>query len=158
MLSLTIAITLGSALPAAAAIFLLQRRKGDDAVRHIARLAEEIVAVAATIEADLAAGSDPGAFVAFLQRCRENGQRAAEALERGRALRQQEPETLDATLLLLHEDHRRMVDLRSEVDRALARKAVPAGGADRCVEIRLSPSKPSRWATSSLLTRPSTLT
>ena len=158
MLSLTIAITLGSVLLAAAAIFVVQRRKGDDAVRHIARLAEEIVAVAATIEADLAAGRDPGVSVAFLQRCRENGQRAAEALARGRALRQQEPETLGATLLLLHEDHLRMVDLRLEVDRALARKAVPAGGPGRCVEIRLSPSKPSRWATSSLLTRPSTFT
>jgi hypothetical protein len=47
--------------------------------------------------------------------------RAEQALEQGKALGQQEAEALRTTLLLLHDDHRRMVDLRWEVDRAVAR-------------------------------------
>ena len=92
--------------------------------------------------------------VVLRQRCRESRERALEALAEGKGLRLQEREALTTTLLLLHDDHRRIVDLRSEVDRALSRKQ-PAGH-DRSRVIAFGRTKPSRWPTSSLLTRPST--
>ena len=151
MLSLTIMTWIAAAAVCfcCAAAFVWQRRRGDDTVRHVARLAVEIVGVAGTIESDLESDAGAPAFVVFRQRCRENRERAEAALAQGRSLRQQEREALVTTLLLLHDDHRRMVDLRSEVDRAVARKAA---GQDRCVEIRYSRSKSSRWATSSMRT------
>ena len=154
MLLLSIGITATTACLCGVAAFLWQRRTGDDRARHIARLAMEIDAVAGTIESDLQVDGGE-AFIVFGQRCRENRQRAREALGQGRALREQEAQALVTTLLLLHDDHRRMVDLRSEVDRAVARRAA-AAGEDRCREIRFGRPKPSRWPASTLRTRPST--
>ncbi|GAB3764475.1 hypothetical protein GCM10028796_19590 [Ramlibacter monticola] len=154
MLSLTIGIAAGAACLGGVVAFVWHRRRGEDTLRHIARLAAGIVAVGGTIESDLETDPEAPAFMVFRQRCRENRERADQALEQGKALGQQEAEALLTTLLLLHDDHRRMVDLRSEVDRAVARRAA----ADRCVEIRFGhSSKPSRWPSSSPLTRPSTL-
>lgn len=156
MLSLTLALTAGAVCAGGATAFLFWKRRDDeDTVRHILRLAAEIEAVATTVEADLDGHADEPPCVVFRQRCREARIRAGEALAEGKALRLQEREALTTSLLLLHDDHRRIVDLRSEVDRALAGQAPDAAG-DRSRVISFGRTKPSRWPTSSLLTRPST--
>ena len=153
---LTIAIAASTACLCAAAVYFAVRRRGDGTVRHIMRLAVEIADVADSIDADLAPLRDAD-FAAFPLRCRDSAVRARDAMAEGKALRQREPDSLSIILLELHDDHRRIVDLRSELDRALARKA-DASGQDRSRIISYGRAKPSRWATSSLLNRPSTFT
>lgn len=152
MLSLILAFVAGAACAGGATAWFLCRRSDDEgAVRDILRLAGEIEAVAATVDAELEGAADDPPCVVLRQRCRDARERATQALAQGKALRLQDGEALITTLLLLHEDHRRMVDLRLDVDRALARKAQ-----DRSRIIHFGRSKPSSWHTSSLLTRPST--
>jgi hypothetical protein len=156
MVSFTLVVATGALCAVGALGFLWwKRRRDEDAVRHILRLAAEIEAVATTVDADLEDAADDPPCVVFRQRCRDARRHAADALVRGEALRQQDAEALITTLLLLHDDHRRVVDLRSEVDRALARRAKPHGE-DRSRVIRIGRPKPSVWPTSSMLTRPST--
>jgi hypothetical protein len=155
MLSLMAAAAAAAAGIGTAAAFFWKRREDDDATRHILRLAAEIDGVAAGIDADLAGAADDPPCVVLRQRCREARRKARQALAEGQGLRLQQREALTTWLLLLHDDHRRIVDLRSEVDRALARKA-QGTGADRSRVISFGRTKPSRWPTSSLLTRPST--
>ena len=154
LLSLSIAAAAGAAGMAGAAAFFWKRRHDEDTTRHILRLAAEIDLVATGIDDDLEAAADDPPCVVLRQRCREAHVRAMEALAQGRSLRLQEREALTTSLLLLHEDHRRIVDLRLDVDRALARKA--QAGKDRCRVIAFGRSKSSCWPTSSLMTRPST--
>ena len=146
----------GLAAGALAAWFCLRRRHDDGTVRDILRLAREIDAVAATVDADLEDAADDPPCVVLRQRSREARERAAQALARGRALRGQDREALITSLLLLHDDHRRIVDLRSAVDAALARRKAAPADDDRSRIISFGRSKPSRWPSSSLLTRPST--
>ncbi|GAB3660724.1 hypothetical protein GCM10028813_38070 [Ramlibacter alkalitolerans] len=154
MLSLMAAAAAAAVCSGAAAAFFWKRREDEDATRHILRLAAEIDGVAVGIEAELERVADDPPCVVFRQRCREAHGRSVGAIAVGQRLRLQEREALTTTLLLLHEDHRRMVDLRSEVDRVLARKA-QAAGEDRSRVISFGRTKPSRWRTSALLTRPS---
>jgi hypothetical protein len=157
MVYLTIAIAAGTVCFCGAAIFFWRNRRGHRIVRHIVALAAYIADVAGSVEADLASVAGDAAFTQFPLRCRDSAQRARHALQEGRALRQREPDSLSIILLELHDDHRRIVDLRSELDRALARKA-EAGGQDRSRIISYGRVRPSRWPNSSLLTRPSTFT
>ena len=157
LLILMIAVAAAAACLGGATVFLWKRRQDDGTTGSILRLAAEIDGVAAGIDSDLEPRADDPACVVLRQRCREARERARRALSQGRSgLRVQEREALITALLLLHDDHRRTVDLRSDVDRALARKAKGASE-DRCRVISFGSSKPSRWPTSSLLTRPSTL-
>lgn len=157
MSSLALALAAAGLAAGALAAWCLQRRRhDDDTVRDILRLAREIDAVAATVDADLENAADDPPCVVLRQRSREARERAAEALARGRALREQDREALITSLLLLHDDHRRIVDLRSEVDAALARSKAAGAGDDRSRIISFGRSKPSHWPSSSLLTRPST--
>ncbi|MEJ8835465.1 hypothetical protein [Ramlibacter sp. AN1133] len=155
LLSLTLAAAAGAACIGGATAFVWKRRQDDDTSRDILRLAAEIDGVAAGIETDLEGAADDPPCVVFRQRSREARERALQALAQGKALKLQEREALITTLLLLHDDHRRVVDLRSDVDRALARKA-QAAGEDRSRVINFGRTRPSCWPTSSLLTRPST--
>ena len=157
MVYLTIAIAAGTVCFCGAAMFFWKHRRGGRTVRHIVGLAVDIAHVAGSVEADLAGVAGDAAFTTFPLRCRDYAQRARHALREGRALRQREPDSLSIILLELHDDHRRIVDLRSELDRALARKA-DGGGPDRSRIISYGRAKPSRWPTSSLLNRPSTFT
>jgi hypothetical protein len=157
MVYLTIAIAAGTACFCGAAIFFWRNRRGGRTIRHIVSLAVDIAEVAGSVEADLAGVAGDAAFTNFPLRCRDYAQRARHALQEGKALRQREPDSLSIILLELHDDHRRIVDLRSELDRALARKA-DGGDSDRNRIIRYGRTSPSRWATSSLLNRPSTFT
>jgi len=152
--SLMIVAAGGAACIGGAAAFFCKRRQDDECARHVLRLAADIDEVATGIESDLAGAADDPPCVVFRQRCGDARQRAQQARALGRALRLQEREALTTTLLLLHDDHRRIVDLRSEVDRALVRQA--PGGQDRSRVIAFGRTKPSFSPTSSMLTRPST--
>jgi hypothetical protein len=104
----------------AAVLWKLKRRHGADLAGRTLRLASEIIEVADTIEDDVSALRDQPRFTRIAQRCRECTERSRAALTQRRVLRAHDPEALTGTLLLLHDDHRRIVDLRSETDRALA--------------------------------------
>lgn len=123
--------------------------------RQVLRLASDIVAVAETVHADLARVAEDSSFTRFANRCRECSERSHEALKEGRGLRQLEAERLTGILLLLHDDHRRMVDLRSELDRALA-AWLDARGHDGPQVFKFVRPRRSAWH-SSISTRPSTL-
>lgn len=144
----------GTALCGAGAVCLFRRRRGMDEERQVLRLASDIVAVAATVDTDLARVAGDASFVKFANRCRECSERAEGALKEGKGLRQLEMERLTGILLMLHDDHRRMVDLRSELDRALA-AWLDARGHDGPAIFKYVPPKRSTWS-SSLSTRPST--
>jgi hypothetical protein len=153
LLTFMIAAAAGSACIAAALAFFWKRRDDEDTARHVLRLAQEIDGVAASIDTDLECAADEPPCVVLRQRCRDAHERAMQALAEGKDLRLQEREALNTLLLLLHEDHRQIVDLRLNVDRALARRKA---GDDRSRVISFGRGKSSGWATSSLLTRPST--
>ena len=155
-LSFTIALGAAAVCIAAACAFYLKRRDADDAAQHILRLAADIDSVAGGIDGDLEVAADDPPCVVLRQRSRETHARALQTLAQPRGLRLLDREALTTTLLLLHEDHRRIVDLRSDVDRALARRAQQ--GQERSRVIRFGRGKPSRWTSSWLLTRPSTFT
>jgi hypothetical protein len=144
----------GTALFGAGALCLFRRRRGVDEERQILRLASDIVAVAATVDADLSRVASDASFIKFANRCRECSERAHEALKEGKGLRLLETERLTSTLLLLHDDHRRMVDLRSELDRALA-AWLDARGHEAPQIFKFVRPKRSAWP-SSISTRPST--
>ena len=152
-LSFTITLAAGTACLVGVAAFYWKRRQADDTSRHVLRLAAEIDGVAAGIEDDLEQAADDPPCVVLRQRCRDAHAGALQALSQVPGLRLLDREALTTMLLLLHEDHRCIVDLRSDVDRALARRAK---GQDRSRVIRFGRDKPSGWTTSSLLTRPST--
>jgi hypothetical protein len=99
---------------------MAKRSHGADAASHTLRLASEIIAVAETIEDDVAVLRDEPRFTRVAQRCRECAERAREALKQRKSMRSRDAEALTQTWLLLHDDHRRIVDLRSDTDRALA--------------------------------------
>ena len=127
---------------------------------HVERLAAEIVEVARSIEGDLQGLPRTSEAVNLARRCMECRSRTETA-----AARRLRDDALEAAIGQLHDDHRRVVDLRSQVDVLMA--AVRSGQpASREVRFATS-SKPgrsrfattgrSRFATTGLLTRPSTL-
>lgn len=89
-------------------------------LRKVVSMAEEIGSIGATIHADAPAG-DP-AFERLAADCNFLGRRAAHFLAQRSGLRRMPPERLQTALERLHDDHRRMVNLRSEVDLHLARR------------------------------------
>ena len=119
---------------------------------HVERLAAEIVEVARSIEVDLHELPRTSAALELGRRCSECCRRTRSAA--GRRLKD---EALEEAIGQLHDDHRRVVDLRSEVDVLMAAKR---SGQPVSRELRFAKNtKPgrSRFATTSLLTRPSTL-
>jgi hypothetical protein len=144
-----------AALLAAVALCFFGRRRGQDVERQVLHLASDIVAVAGTVDADLSRVAGEPAFTRFANRCRECSERSRDALKQGRALRSVEMESLTGTLLMLHDDHRRMVDLRSELDRALA-AWLDARGDDGPRVFKFVPPRRSAWPSSAFHTRPST--
>lgn len=121
-----------------------------DSVRHALRLADDIAAIAETIEADLARLNGQASANALRGCCREYRQRADDTFAQRRVLRALDADALEQRVELLHDDHRRIVNLRSEVDSALSGAARPNGS-------RIYSYARSRYPTSSLPTRPSTL-
>ena len=121
--------------------------------QHVERLAGEIVEVARSIEQDLQALPRTSEVADLARRCRECHRRA----ERAATVSPIRASALEEALGQLHEDHRRMVDLRSQIDLLLVahRSGKPAGRAV-CFTHTSKPGR-SRFATTGLLTRPSTL-
>ena len=140
----------GVAALAAALVFkhwVSRRLRSRDAVQHAARLADDIGAVADTIEADLVRLKGSASWAALDARCNECRERADQASAQRRLIVRLEPDALQDLVEHLHEDHRRVVNLRSEVDLALA-----ASRGSRIYSFSRS-----RYPSSSFPTRPSTL-
>jgi hypothetical protein len=130
-----------------------QRRPRSHLHQHLERLAAEIVEVARSVEADLEALPQTSAVADLARRCGDCRRRAHEAASAQRL----GADALQAAISQLHEDHRRVVDLRSDVDVVLAasRSGKPVSRAV-CYANTSKPGR-SRFATTGLLTRPSTL-
>jgi hypothetical protein len=126
-----------------------RRHHGRDAVRHVLRLADEIAAIAETIEADLGRLSGHAPLNALRARCRESRERADNTFQRRKSLDRLDVYALEDLVGHLHDDHRRIVDLRWEVDSALAGAA---GKGSRVYKFTRS-----RFPSSSFPTRPSTM-
>ena len=137
---------------AATAFGVLARVRGrrSDRQLHVERLAAEIVEVARSIEADLQDLPRTSDNVALTRRCGECRARAQHAASRGRL----RDDALEAVIGQLHDDHRRVVDLRSEADILMTAKR---SGQPASRIVRFAPSSKPRFATTGLLTRPSTL-
>jgi hypothetical protein len=118
------------------------------AAAHALRLADDIASVAETIEADLSKLAGHESLEALRARCRESRERADEAFARRRTLARLDVDILQELVDGLHDDHRRVVNLRSEVDAALA--------GTRGSRIYKFAAR-SRFPSSSFPTRPSTL-
>lgn len=98
--------------------FTSRARRG--LVRSVLRMAEEICSVAATIHADISAGDHE--FARLVADCNFLGRRAAHFLEQRKGLRRMSAERLQTALERLHDDHRRMVELRLQVDAEMSRR------------------------------------
>lgn len=129
----------------AVAIALFRRRTRVEVLPQVLRLAAEIESVARTVEEDLA-GMPRHAFSSFSLACGEYSRRARKALDAGLGLQARPRVVLTSTLLLLHEDHRKIVDLRSQLDRALGRWSKAEAGPP---VFRFERSGGSRWPGSS---------
>lgn len=129
----------------ALAIVLVRRRTREQVVPQVLRLAAEIESVAHTVEEDLA-GLPRHAFSSFSLACGDYSRRARNALDDGLGLQGRPRVVLTSTLLLLHEDHRKIVDLRSQLDRALGRWSKADAGPP---VFRFERSGGSRWPGSS---------
>ena len=128
----------------------LQRRHGGrEAARHAVRLADDIAVIAETIEGDLGLLASHGSLTALRARCRECRERADDAYQRRNQISKLDPFALEDLVERLHDDHRRIVNLRSEVDLALA--------SSQGKRTRIYKFNRSRFPSSSFPTRPSTL-
>jgi hypothetical protein len=114
------ALGVGVLVATTSAAHLVRRHSRREASEHIVRLAGEIVAIARTVASDLAHIGPNTPFARFDQQAAEYARRAGNAIAARDRLRRRRSQVLEATLVLLHEDHRHMVDLRSEFDAALA--------------------------------------
>ncbi|MBC5785206.1 hypothetical protein H8N03_19825 [Ramlibacter sp. USB13] len=128
------------------------RRRRTERHLHVARLAAEIVEVARSIEADLQELPRTSEAVELARRCGECRRRTTDT-----ASRRLRDDALEDAIGQLHDDHRRVVDLRSEVDVLMVAKR---SGQPVSRELRFARgTKPgrSRFTTTGLLTRPSSL-
>jgi len=125
----------------------VRRVRSRDGVQHAARIAADIASVADTIEADLLKLKGAPAWGALNARCEECRERADQTSAQLGPLRRLEPDAVQDLVEHLHDDHRRVVNLRSEVDLALS----GSRGS------RVYSYARSRYPSSSFPTRPSTL-
>jgi hypothetical protein len=125
-----------------------RRNRTRTIVRHALRLADDIAGVAETIEADLSRLDGYASVEPLRSRCREDRQRADEAFARRKSLDRMEADALEDLVDRLHDDHRRIVNLRSDVDSALSGSSTGS---------RIYKFARSRFPSSSFPTRPSTL-
>jgi hypothetical protein len=134
-------------------LVLRTRRRRTQRQEHVGRLAEEIVEVAQSIEADL--HSLPRTTEAA-----DLARRAADCRLRATAIagsRCRTAQALNEAVGQLHEDHRRVVDLRWELDAVMAERRTGQPAPRSCKFATGSKPTRSRWATTGLHTRPSTI-
>lgn len=146
---------IAAATAAAVGAFLVLRtqRRRRQRQEHVERLAEEIVQVAQSIEVDLL--SLPRTTEAA-----ELGRSAADCRLRAANIgssRCRTAQALNQAVGQLHEDHRRVVDLRWELDAVMAERRTGQPAPRSCKFATGSKPTRSRWATTGLHTRPSTL-
>ena len=145
---------IGTTVLAGIGAWALGRLRRDRSERQLQmkRLAAEIVEVARSIEADLTELPRTSDVADLARRCAECRRRTSE-----NANTRLKDDALEEAIGRLHDDHRRAVDLRSEVDVLMV---AHRSGQPSSRELRFAPSsraRGSRFATTSLLTRPSTL-
>jgi hypothetical protein len=129
------------------------QRKRSQRQRHVERLAAEIVQVAQSIEVDLRS-------LPLTSEAADLGRRGAECRTRAKEVaagRRRTQDALDDAIGQLHEDHRRIVDLRWELDAVMAERRTGKPAPRSCKFATGSKPTRSRWATTGLHTRPSTL-
>lgn len=143
---------LGIAALVAALAWVVRRlgRERSERQLHVQRLAAEIVEVARSIEADLRELPRTSEVADLARRCSECRERTQLTARQ----RRMTEEALETATGQLHDDHRRVVNLRGEVDVLMAAKR---SGQEASREYRFSKPRASRFATTSFLTRPSTL-
>lgn len=137
----------------------LRRRQHRRLVANVIWLASDIVSIAESIEEDLDGGSYRGALGGVRSRCQEYRARAEAFVLHEDRVRRLPPPRVTAILHTLHDEHRRMVDLRSEVDSALAaRRRSPWSDSARAYTVaRALQKRRSGRSSGGLCTRPSTL-
>lgn len=146
---------IAAAIAAAVGAFWILRtqRRRRQRQEHVGRLAEEIVQVAQSIEVDLL--SLPRTTEAA-----DLGRRAADCRVRATTIgasRCRTAQALNQAVGQLHDDHRRVVDLRWELDAVMAERRTGEPAPRSCKFATGSKPTRSRWATTGLHTRPSTI-
>lgn len=105
------------------------KRKADPAVGRILHLAAEVMQVSDSIHADLPHAPDDSEALRLRTECDYLGRRAEHVLRQKRTLRLLPPDRLLTALERLHDDHRRMVELRLQADAEMSRRRRAAGAA-----------------------------
>lgn len=146
---------IATAFAAAVGAFWVLRtqRRRRQRQEHVGRLAEEIVQVAQSIEVDLRS-------LPRTSECADLARRAADCRLRAAGIGSSPCRTAQAlnhAVGQLHEDHRRVVDLRWELDAVMAERRTGEPAPRSCKFATGSKPTRSRWATTGLHTRPSTL-
>lgn len=111
-------------------LFLLEllKRRVDPAVGGVLHLAADVMQVADSIHADLPRSLDDTVALRLRTECDYLGRRAEHVLRQKRTLRLLPPDRLQTALERLHDDHRRMVELRLQVDAEMSRRRRARGG------------------------------
>jgi hypothetical protein len=148
-----------AALAGAAALgaWLVRRRRHNRVVTNVLRLALDIVDVAATVDEDLDRVCTERTYPDVRAKCREYRDRAEAILAHRERLARLPSDRVVAALELLHDDHRRMVNLRSEADAVLAGRPFRGHASRASRSVSQPRSHPSAWHSSGFHTRPSTL-
>jgi hypothetical protein len=132
-----------------APLFGRTRQKRSHWHQHVERLSAEIIEVAESIQIDLQSLPRTSEVADLAHRCNACRGRTEEVAAR----RLVSQEALEAAIAQLHDDHRRVVDLRSELDARIAHKrtGVPVV---RARKVATTTSKPGRshWASTGLHT------
>jgi hypothetical protein len=152
----SLAALLGLALMLA---WVLRRQRRKRLIAHLVRLASDVVTVADSIDQDIESQVGGGNLRNLRSRSRECRERAKAFLAQRERLDWSPAIRVTRALELLHDEHRRIVDLRSEADVALAGwRQSPRMDAGRARSFGwASTGNSSRSMSSGFYTRPSTL-
>jgi hypothetical protein len=105
---------------AAIAAWFSRRRSKRRLVTHLLRLASDIVSVSGSVDDDLESHAGGGSGKSFSARSRECRETAEIFLAHRERLERLPTIRITRAMEQLHDEHRRIVDLRSEVDIALS--------------------------------------
>lgn len=102
--------------------YQLASRRAPAAVRRVLDLAGQVMEVADSIHGDLPRSLDDAEALRLRTDCEYLGRRAEHVLRQGKVLRLLPDDRLQTALERLHDDHRRMVELRLQVDAEMSRR------------------------------------
>jgi hypothetical protein len=103
-------------------LFTLLQRSERPALAHVRHLAREVMEVAHSVHADLPRSMDDGEALRLRTECDYLGRRAEHVLRRPKGMRVLTDDRLLNVLERLHDDHRRMVELRLQADVMMSRR------------------------------------